>query len=322
LSARADERSWIGLVGVGVLAAACSREAAPGGETRWRLPVAERAADPFPRTIDLEGRHVVLRSPPVRIASATLCSDSVLLDVAPRERIAALHALSIDPMWSPVAEEARAFPNRIGGDPEPILALRPDFVILASFSREETRALLRKADCAVLTLPRFQTLADVEENLRLLGYALGVDQQAEGLIERMRGTLREVAAGAAARQRWRLLYWNDLPATAGDGTTFDELVQAVGARNAAAEAGVHGSRSLRSEEALVWDPDALVVGIVPGGEEAMLARLRQDPALAGLRCVRGGRVLFVRNALLQATCHRVALAAVAIAEQLDRWGKP
>jgi iron complex transport system substrate-binding protein len=305
-----------------VLVAACER-APVRGEAPWRRRLELRAADAFPRAFTTaRGERVVIAAPPRRIVSATGFSDAVLLAICPRERIAALHALSKDPKWSPVAEESRGFPRHTTGDPEQILACGPDLVILASFSREETRTLLARARRTCVTFERFDSLTDVEDNVRALGWLTGLDAPAEALVDGMRATLARLAGGRERRRAWRVLYWNELRTTAGTATTFDDLLAAVGARNTAAEHGVRGSSPISSEQALAWDPDALVVGAEPGKEDQARAQVLQDPALASLRSVRNGRILFVPNAELQATCHHVVRAAERIAQALDRWGNP
>ena len=307
---------------IAALLAACER-APDAADAPWRRPLEQRAADAFPRAFTAGGgERVRIAGPPRRIVSATTFSDAVLLAICPHERIAALHAMSKDPKWSPVAEASGRFPRHTNGDPEQILANDPDLVILASFSREETRTLLARANRTVVRFDRFESLADIEDNIRGLGWITGLDAAAEGLVTGMRATLARAGAGRERRAAWRVLYWNELRTTAGTGTTFHDLLTAVGARNVAAENGVRGSNPIRSEQVLAWRPDALVVGAVPGREDEAKAQLLQDPGLAALPCVQRGRVAFVPNAELQATCHHVVRAAERIAQALDRWERP
>ena len=101
---------------------------------------------------------------------------------------------------------------------------------------------------------------------------------------------------------------------------MDGILAHVGAHNVAAEMGVGEYLRVDIEQVLDWDPDALIVPAVPGEEEKERRRIRQDPGLAVLRCVKQDRILFVSSALLGSTSHHVAEAARVIAEQLDRWG--
>jgi ABC-type hemin transport system substrate-binding protein len=82
-----------------------------------------------------------------------------------------------------------------------------------------------------------------------------------------------------------------------------------------------GHRTIKAEAVLALEPHALVVGCVRGAEQAALERLRQDPALRSLACVRKGRVLTVEAGVLTATSQHIVLAVERIAEQLDAWGR-
>ncbi len=304
-----------------LLQVACSRQAGlrpqPGP---WDRPLAERAQDPFPRRYTgLDGRSVGIAAPPVRIVSGTILSDSVLLAICPSERVQAMHRLSTDRRFSTVAAEAERFPRLHDGDPERILAARPDLVFIASFSRPETQALLAQAKVAVVRIDEFASVEGIVSNLRAIGYVLGLDAGAEGLVEELQDSLAIVAKGRAARAAWNVLLWSD-GQTAGQETIFDSLLGHVGARNAAAAIRGHGT--LRSEAALALDPDALVLGAPPDHEREVEARVRQDPAIAAMRCVRMGRLIFVPEAELTATSHHAARVAQRLAARLDAWGRP
>ena len=288
----------------------------------WNRPLAERSADPFPRRfVNGAGESVEIAAPPRRIVSATVVSDAVLLEICPPERIHALHALSKDPRYSPVAEASAAFPRHLGGEAEEILAAEPDLVVVSSFSRKEMRNLLSRDGCAVLRFLGFASVEDIQNNIRALGYAIGADAAAERLVEQMDVRLAAVESDREARRPWRLLHYAG-GYTSGSDTTFDSLLQRVGAQNVARELGISGSRAIQPEEVLIRDPDALVIGVEPGGEDRVAERLGQMPGFAHLEALRRGRLVLVPNAWLLSTSHHVAHAAETIAATLDRWGTP
>jgi iron complex transport system substrate-binding protein len=302
--------AWRALAGV--------PEPAPGA---WTRPLAERARDPFPRTFhNALGERVAIQTPPQRIVSATVFSDAVLLDACPHERIAALHVLSEDPRFSPIVARSRAFARHTTGEPEDILAARPDLVILSSFSRRETVQLVAGHGRAVVRLTRFDSIADIQTNLRALGYVLGLDREVEALVEAMQRRLDAVGQRRAQRTRWRVLQYEDGHAS-GAGTTFASMLEWIGARNVAGELGLRGFQPIGVESLLLADPDVLVIGCLPGEEAERRAQLLQVPAFHRLRAVREDRLLFVEGALLQAACHHVAGAVERIAARLDAWAR-
>lgn len=312
----------LGVLAIGIVWWGTRVASRPQDTPPWTRPLAERAGRPYPRVyIDALGERTVLPAPPARIVSATVASDAVLLAICPPRRILALHRSSRNPGYSPVARESAAFGRHVGGDPEEILALEPDLVLLSSFSREETRSLYTSSGCAVVRLPGATSIADVESNIRALGWILGLDEAAERLVTEMRAKLDRLAEGRARRRAWSVLLYAG-EHTAGRGTTFDDLLDAVGARNAAAEAGLEGSCRIDPEQVLQADPDVLVVPCVPGREDDARRGVRNIELLARLRAVREDRVLAVPAGILQSTSHHVADAAVWIAGALDRFESP
>ncbi len=289
----------------------------------WCRPLELRRGDAFPRTFaNAAGESAIVAAPPRRIASATIFSDVVLLAICPRERIQALCELGKDPNYSSRAVESRAFPRHISSSPEQILAAQPDLVVVSSFSSKDVHNLLSREGCAVLRFVGFSGVGDIQNNIRALGYVLGLDDAAEGLVQAMQRRLERVAQGREARRAWRVLHWAGDGHTSGSGTTFDSLMHWVGARNVAVELGLRSYGTLRVEQVLAQDPDAVVVGVEADGEAGARARLAQVPGFAALSAVRRERIVTVPNAVLLSTAHDVALAAERIAEVLDGWGRP
>ena len=103
---------------------------------------------------------------------------------------------------------------------------------------------------------------------------------------------------------------------------LDAAVRACGARHLPAEHGVPGYQHLDVETVLSWRPDALIVGVEPGGSEAMREWLVQHPGLGLLPCVRRQRILFLPASLLASTSPAAVGVAEAIQRQLCAWGQP
>ena len=172
------------------------------------------------------GKSVTIRSAPQRIVSGSILTDGVLLEICPLERVRALHRISKDPLFSPVAKLSAAFPTHLNGEAEPMLAQDPDLVFVASFSLPETRARLADAGVVVLRIDDFDNFADIASNLREIGYALGLDTEAEGLVTTMNATLADLARDRARRSGWRLLLWSD-GYTAGRDTLFQAMLDST-----------------------------------------------------------------------------------------------
>ena len=88
-----------------------------------------RAAD-FPRTvIDGLGREVLIETPPQRIASATLGSDEILLELIGPERLLGVTYFADDPAISNIAGQLEGIPyTDLSGSLEYLISLEADLV--------------------------------------------------------------------------------------------------------------------------------------------------------------------------------------------------
>ena len=313
----------VALVVVGGGATACSEEmAAPPEAGRWTLPIAERAADPFPRSFqNLKGDRYVIPAPPKRIASSTLFTDVVLMACCPRDRIAALHEVSKKPLFSPIASESRQFPRHVTTDPESVLILRPDLVFLASYSDKRSEELVSGPGCVVIRLHQLSSIAGVQQSIRSVGYVTGLDEPAERLVVAMQARLDKVAEHRVQRQKWRVLSF-DSGFVAGSGTIFDDVIGYVGAVNLAVQAGIVGTSRIDQEQLLLMRPDAVVVGALSGEEKNAKARLLELSGMRHLDAVKNDHIIYVPNHLMMSASHHVAGLAETIARTLDGWKRP
>lgn len=257
-------------------------------------------------------------APPRRVVSQTVGTDELLLALAGPGQIAALSHLARDAHFSPVAKEAEAHPALKDSDAESVLRFRPDLVLVASYTRSETLALLRKARVPVLLVERSESLEDTRHNIRALGEALGRPQAAADLLARMEARVEALRLRLAGVRPVRVLAASVQPYTAGADTTFQDLCDHAGALNVAAEAGLRGHQPTPAEAVLGWRPEVLVAS---GGDPALPARLAAILPYKHLPAARAGRVVLLPGALLAATGqHRIeAYEALARALHPERF---
>lgn len=260
-------------------------------------------------------------APPQRIVAGSLLATEVLLAIAPRERIAAVHVLATDPRYSLVVAEAAGLPL-VGAEPEQLLAVQPDLVLCDAFTRPETLALLASADVPVVATANPVRFADIAGNVRHIGRLCHLEAAAEAVATQMEERLRALAARAPELAGWRIASLDGALHTHGRPSLFDAMVTAAGATNLAAVRGVGPFRKLDLEAVLAWQPDALVLGGAAGDGAAVPAWVRQNPGLPLLTCVQNGRLVRIPGPLLATTSHRLVEAAAMLQEQLLRWGRP
>jgi iron complex transport system substrate-binding protein len=250
-------------------------------------------------------------------------ATEVLLAIAPRERLAGVHELAVDPRFSVVVEAARGLPL-VGADAEQLLAVRPDLVICDAFTRPETLALLSAAAVPVVRTANPGSFDDIAGNIRRIGRLCHLQPQAEQLVATMHARLQALAAGAPAIAAWRVINLDGGLHTYGRGSLFAAVVAVAGARPLAVERGVGPFRKVDVEALLAWQPDALVIGTSQGVEpEAVVPSwIEQHPGLQLLRCVRAGRFVRIPAPLLNTTSHRLVETAEFLQRELNRLGKP
>lgn len=244
-----------------------------------------------------------------------------LLEVIPRSRLAAVHAIAADARYSLVAELARDLPQ-VGATPEQLLSLGPDLVLVDAYTQAETLALLGAASVPVIRTADPHSFDDIVANLRTLGRVTHLEAAAEEIIARTQRKLATVRAAGKPLRDWRLLSLDGAMHTYGSGSLFDVIVKTAGARNVAAENGVGPFRKLDIEEVLAWRPDAIVLsGDAPqtGGLPEWVA---QCPGLPLAASIKKGRILYVPARLLITTSHRLVDSAEFVQRKLLQWGKP
>lgn len=193
---------------------------------------------------------------PRRIVSLNLCSDQILLDLVPRDRIAGLSFLAADPAMSANVEGARGL-TAIRGDAEEVLALDPDLVLAGAYSTPATVDLLKRLGRRVVVVPIASSFKEIGEAIRIMAEATGEETKGEAMIRAFEERIASVrSAHVLPRPAALSLQVNSL--TAGPGSLLDEVIEAAGFTNAArtAELGPAGRLPL---ESVLLDPPAVLV---------------------------------------------------------------
>ena len=122
---------------------------------------------------------------PQRIASLSLGTDEILCALVSAERIVGLSRHSDNPIVSHVADIARRVGAKLDRDPEQIVALEPDLVLAARYSKIELRELVNQIGAAVVVSTAFVSFADIQDNIANIGRAVGEPERAAALIAEM-----------------------------------------------------------------------------------------------------------------------------------------
>ncbi len=272
----------------------------------------------FPRTVtDGAGRTITLDAPPEQIASVSLGADEILLPLVGPERLAGVSYMAANPTISNVAGALDGVARAdLIGDPELLISLDADLVILTAYNNPAALDQLLDADVPLFLLDDFNTLDDIRANIRLLGEVTRTEIRAEALIAQMDARLEAVAQAVAGQAPVRALYYEPGGITYGAGSTVDQIITLAGGVNVVAEADLGPYPLIDAEFVIAADPDVILLGGWYAEQGDPLATLLADPAFAGLRAVREGRVVPIVDAHMTNVSHHIAAGVEDVARAL------
>ena len=122
-------------------------------------------------------------APPHRVASLSLCTDELALELAAPGQLASTTFLAADPAETTLAPRAARLHHN-NGHLESVAALAPDLVLTSGPSTAYAAELARQMGTRVLDLPPPATPEQVRANIRMVAAALGRPQAGAALIAR------------------------------------------------------------------------------------------------------------------------------------------
>jgi len=272
----------------------------------------------FPkRLIDPAGTRQIIPAPPQRIVSTILAGDHMLTALVSPDRLAGVTYLVDDPTISNIIGVVPPSVPRIATEIETLLALQPDLVLVANYTRTETVRLLIAAHIPVVRFHHDASFQGVMDNLHTLGEAVGAVPQAEQLIHDMRCRIDAVVQRVGERQRPRVLYHAPAGYTMGAETLIDEMIQLAGGLNVAREVQLIGPVKLQQEVMLSLEPEVIVVAdwsATPGPEA--IQELLHHPVWRHVPAVAHGRVHAIRGAWLTSVSQEAVHGLEAMARLL------
>ena len=169
---------------------------------------------------------------PQRIVSLNMCSDQIVVDLVPRERIRAVSHLAADPLVSAVARRQGAFRGRAATPrrcwPSSLISSSP-----ASTRRRRRCALLERLGLKILKVPVASDFDGARAVTRLIADAVGERDKAERLLADFD---RRMAALRRARvQRPKAVVYQVNNLASGPGSVADNVLRAAGFANLTAE---------------------------------------------------------------------------------------
>jgi iron complex transport system substrate-binding protein len=219
-------------------------------------------------------------APPTRVVSLDLCTDQLLVELAQRDRIAAVTHLAADPAVSAIPEKARGMPIT-HGNAEDVLRYDPDLVLAGPFGVTGTVDLLRRLGRRVVVVPLPQDLDGVRASVRAVADAVGEAAKGEALIAELDRRLSLLAPPAGPRPT--ALIYQVGGSVSGPGSLADAILTAAGWRNMSAAYRLSRGGQVPLESLIAKPPDLLVLASQEDDYRTALADNLRHPIIRRLR---------------------------------------
>ena len=272
----------------------------------------------YPRVaVDSDEFTVRVARPARRIVSQYWSIDEYVYSVAPPDRVVAVSESAYLPNISNVYREVQKFRPVIATDPERVLRLEPDLLLVSSSSRADFCALVRSTGAPIYRVfTTFTTLAQVAETIRLTGYLTGEDEAAAKEVNRFWSEIERAKGRRKPGARPPRILGFSGHSSYGTETLFDDVVRTLGGINVGAEGGLKGYDAINSEQIVRWNPEWIVAGSDRGKTGQVLASLMADPAIAITPAARAGHILVFEFNVFLPTSPFTTMLVNAIAEAI------
>ena len=218
---------------------------------------------------------------PRRIVSLDLCTDQLMIELVPRERIAAVTHLAADSSVSAIPESARGIAITHGGA-EDVLRLDPDLVLAGPFGVRGTVDLLQRLGRRVVIVPQPQDLSGVRAAVEAVAEAVGETAKGAALVADFDRRLAALASRNTGADPAAVIYQIG-GSVSGPGSLADAALAAAGFRNAGSSYRLTRGGQVPLEVLVADPPDLLVLTSTPREYRTVLADNLRHPVIAILR---------------------------------------
>lgn len=269
---------------------------------------------------DGQGKTLKLPHKPQRIASLSIGTDEVLVHLVAPERIAALTYLADDPEISNITAQAQSIATKVRANPEQLIALQPDLLLVPDWQPQELIDTLRQAGLPVYMYHAPNTIEQIKQMIGELSRVVGEEAAGQQLIAGMDSELaavRQQVDRVAPDNRLIVLQFSLLGATGGTGSLFDDICKYAGVRNGGSIAGL-GKFDLMSQEQMIKvNPDVLIMPMWDSTGRNNIGqyreKVRSDPGLQSVKAVKNDRLIPVPDRFQSSASHYIVYGVREVA---------
>ncbi len=224
---------------------------------------------------------------PARVVSMNLCTDQLAMLLAGEGQLWSVSRISLDPMVSPMVDEAKSHVIN-HGRAEEIYLMRPDIVLASTLSPRSTVLMLERLGIEVAQFAPASTLVDVRDRILEMGRVLGREAAARAVLARFDARLEALEADQGPRPRAVIYHANGY--VSGRGSLAGDILDRSGFVNAAHTKGYGSGQVMPLEVLALTDPDLVVTAqTYPGGSRA--EEVLSHPVVRAFRAGRDSAVI-------------------------------
>ena len=251
--------------------------------------------------VDDQGYKLEFDEKPQRIISYSLGIDEILLAMLPADRITALTAYVDNPEISNAVEAAKTVKTRVEkNNPEQILALKPDLVIMPDFVAADKIQSLREMGIKVYVFKIPGTIAEVEENIEKIGKLVGEEAKAKEMVEAMEVKLaktREALGDIPEEKRLRVAFMGSTGVYYSPNASFSDVCRYAQVKDVTTDIKSNQAFTLSAEEVLKLKPATFVCASWnydgKHSVEEQLHAILSNPAFADIPGVKNNNIIVV-----------------------------
>lgn len=158
--------------------------------------------------------------------------------------------------------------EKVGGmefNVEKIISLQPDVVLAHASGAHNSEAGLKQLQDAginVIVVKDATSIDGAYDSIKFIGQVTGTTEKAKEVVNEMKEKLESIEEKAATiSEEDKKNVWVEISGapeiyTAGKGTFIDEIIQAIGAKNVAAD--LEGWPKVTEEDAVLFNPDIII----------------------------------------------------------------
>ena len=216
----------------------------------------------WPREVESSEGVITLSGPPAIAHFASQGHAEIAFGLIDTSRVAAIYSFFADPEGSNIAEHVGDLPV-IGFEPEEVVALEPDAIVVSKYTNPDLIAVFKDAGIPVLRTALEGSNGDIP-NILLMAYMLGAEDRGLELADDVRSRLefvkeRVVDARVPVSERTSVLNVSDYGDVwaAGAGSNMDNIIKDAGGVNAAAD--IDNFQQISIESIAAMNPDLIII---------------------------------------------------------------